>query len=384
PEPDIAGYRLSNGTASRSYSTTLDVGQVTSYSFSVTGGLTYYFALQAYNTAGVLSSYSAELAVLVPLPSGPNISGVSPASGSPGASVTISGGNFGATKGASTISFNGVTATPTSWSATSIVVQVPAGATSGDVVATIAGVQSNGSFFTVTGSGGGGGGGGGGGLSPYNGTPVVLPGQVDAEEFDNGGEGVAYHDTTGGNSGGQVRNADVDIEAASEGGYDVGWTAPGEWLNYTVNVTSTGTYTVNLRVASSGGASIHVGFNASNVWKVISIPNTGGWQNWTTVSFSATLNAGTQQMTLLFDTGGINLRNVLVSSSGGGSGGGGSAGGGSAGGGLSPYNGTPVVLPGQVDAEAFDNGGEGVAYHDTTAGNSAGQVRNTGVDIEAA
>src|SRR6185369_14451296 len=106
PEPDIAGYRLSYGTASRSYSTTLDVGQVTSYSFSVTGGSTKKIALQAYNTAGVLSSYSAELAVLVPLPSGPNISGVSPASGSPGASVTISGGNFGATKGASTISFN--------------------------------------------------------------------------------------------------------------------------------------------------------------------------------------------------------------------------------------------------------------------------------------
>src|SRR5215467_11630303 len=121
--------------------------------------------------------------------------------------------------------------------------------------------------------------------TPFSGTPVALPGQIDAEKFDNGGEGVAYHDTTSGNSGGQFRNTDVDIEAASEGGYDVGWTAAGEWLNYTVNVASAGNYTVQLRVASPGGASMHLGFNsASNVWQTVSIPATGGWQNWQTVS----------------------------------------------------------------------------------------------------
>ena len=210
--------------------------------------------------------------------------------------------------------------------------------------------------------------------TPFGGTPVALPGQIDAEKFDNGGEGVAYHDTTSGNSGGQFRNTDVDIEGASEGGFDVGWVAAGEWLNYTVNVASAGTYTVNLRVASPSGASMHVGFNtASNVWQVVSVPNTGGWQNWTTVSFTATLGTGTQQMTILFDTGGMNLRNVTVSSSGGGGGGG-----------LSPYLGTPVALPGTVQAANFDNGGEGVAYHDTTPGNTAGAYRATGVDIEPA
>src|SRR5262249_26322327 len=113
---------------------------------------------------------------------------------------------------------------------------------------------------------GAGGGGGGGGLSPFSGTPVSIPGQIDAEKFYNGGEGVAYPDTTAGNTGGQFRSTGVDIEAASEGGFDVGWTAPGEWLNYTVNVASAGSYTVSLRVASPGGATMHVGFNtASNV-----------------------------------------------------------------------------------------------------------------------
>ncbi len=70
---------------------------------------------------------------------------------------------------------------------------------------------------------------------------------------------------------------------------------------------------MNLRVASPGGASMHVGFNnASNVWRVVSIPNTGGWQNWTTVSFTATLGAGTQQITLLFDTAGLNIESIGV------------------------------------------------------------------------
>jgi hypothetical protein len=69
--------------------------------------------------------------------------------------VTISGANFGATQGSSTVTFNGTTATPTSWSATSIVAPVPAGATTGNVVVTVGGVASNGVNFTVTTAGAG-------------------------------------------------------------------------------------------------------------------------------------------------------------------------------------------------------------------------------------
>ncbi|HKF65916.1 MAG TPA: carbohydrate-binding protein, partial [Vicinamibacterales bacterium] len=151
------------------------------------------------------------------------------------------------------------------------------------------------------------------GLTPFTGTAVSLPGVVFAANFDNGGEGVAYHDTTWGNSGGAYRSTDVDMEPASDGGVDVGWIDAGEWLNYTVNVASAGTYTVTLRVASMSVASMHVGFNnASNVSQVVSIPNTGGWQNWTTVSFTTTLGAGQQQMALLFDTAGLNIELIYV------------------------------------------------------------------------
>jgi endonuclease/exonuclease/phosphatase family metal-dependent hydrolase len=206
--------------------------------------------------------------------------------------------------------------------------------------------------------------------TPYSGTPVAIPGQINAQNFDNGGEGVAYHDTTAGNSGGQFRNTDVDIEQSSEGAYDVGWIAAGEWLNYTVNAAAAGSYVVQLRVAAPGGAAMHVGFNnASSVWKTVSIPATGGWQNWTTVSLTVTLGAGVQQMTLLFDTGAMNFENASVTSA-------------SASGVLSPFTGTAATVPGTIEAENFDNGGEGVAYHDTTPGNAGGQYRNTDVDIE--
>lgn len=79
----------------------------------------------------------------------PAISSVAPISGAAGQSVTISGSNFGATQGTSTVTFNGIAATPTSWSAASIVVPVPANATTGNVVVTVNTQGSNGVLFTV-------------------------------------------------------------------------------------------------------------------------------------------------------------------------------------------------------------------------------------------
>src|SRR5258705_11700486 len=79
----------------------------------------------------------------------PSITSLSPTSGAVTASVTIAGANFGATQGTSTVKFNGTTATVTTWSATSIVAAVPAGATTGNVVVHAGGGDSNGASFTV-------------------------------------------------------------------------------------------------------------------------------------------------------------------------------------------------------------------------------------------
>jgi len=80
----------------------------------------------------------------------PSITTLSPNFGPVGTSVTIAGANFGASQGTSTVTFNGTPATPTSWNASSIVVPVPSGATTGNVVVTESGVPSNGVNFTVT------------------------------------------------------------------------------------------------------------------------------------------------------------------------------------------------------------------------------------------
>lgn len=69
-ETDLAGYRLSYGTAPGSYSTTVDVGKVTQWTVSgLSAGVTYYFVVRAYNTAGLVSDFSNpvnETIVIVP------------------------------------------------------------------------------------------------------------------------------------------------------------------------------------------------------------------------------------------------------------------------------------------------------------------------------
>jgi len=142
--------------------------------------------------------------------------------------------------------------------------------------------------------------------TPFGGTPWPVPGLIEAENFDNGGEGVAYHDTTAGNYGGQYRQTDVDIEATSDvgGGYDVGWVAATEWLKYTVSVAATATYTLELRVASLGaGGTCHLEVDGVNVTGSITAPNTGGWQNWTSVYVPGiSVAAGQHVFRLVFDT----------------------------------------------------------------------------------
>jgi hypothetical protein len=137
-----------------------------------------------------------------------------------------------------------------------------------------------------------------------------VPGLIQAEDFDNGGEGVAYHDLTTANEGGSYRTTTgVDIEATTDtgGGYNVGWALAGEWLKYTVNVAAAGTYTLDLRVASNGaGGTFHVESNGVNKTGTLSVPNTGAWQTWTTISVPVQLSAGQQVLRLAFDTLGIN------------------------------------------------------------------------------
>jgi hypothetical protein len=80
----------------------------------------------------------------------PTISSLTPNSGPTGTTVIIAGTNFGSSQNTSTVTFNGIAASVSSWSSTSITASVPATASTGNVVVTVGGVASNGLLFTVT------------------------------------------------------------------------------------------------------------------------------------------------------------------------------------------------------------------------------------------
>ena len=208
----------------------------------------------------------------------------------------------------------------------------------------------------------------------------TLPGTIQAEDFDAGANGTAYRDTTSGNTGGKYRSTDVDIESCSEGGYDVGWTVPGEWLNYTVDVASAGTYNLDFRVASATGGGFYVHFNGVNETGTIYVPNTGGWQAWRTIRKTVTLAAGTQVMRISIDSGSLNLNSITVSSTSTSTPTSSSSGSSATSG---AFSGTALAIPGWIQAEDFDNGGQNVAYYDNSPGNSGGAYRSTDVDIQA-
>ena len=148
------------------------------------------------------------------------------------------------------------------------------------------------------------------GQQPYGGSPWSVPGTIEAEDYDTGGEGLAYHDTTAGNKGVPYRSDDVDIWSAlsSLEGYYTGANATGEWLEYTVDVAADGQYTIDIRVCTpNSGRKMHVELDGVDVTGTINVPNTGSWEAWQTVSTTANLSSGTHVLRVVFDIGGFNL-----------------------------------------------------------------------------
>jgi hypothetical protein len=110
----------------------------------------------------------------------------------------------------------------------------------------------------------------------------------------------------------------IQTEATSDagGGLNVGWIETNDWMDYSVNVATAGTYTVGFRVASpSGGAQVQLRSGAT-VLATANVAATGGWQTWTTVNTTATLAAGTQTLRVHFSAGGMNLNWVQFTSTG--------------------------------------------------------------------
>ena len=221
--------------------------------------------------------------------------------------------------------------------------------------------------------------------TPYGGTAAAVPGTVYAANYDTGGQGVAYNVTSTNGSANGYRSDGVDLEATADtqnntgaGVDDLGWTTVGQWFNYTVNVATAGTYTVAFRVSSPYGIAdaLHIANSAgTNLTGSVTVPNTGGYETWTTVDASVTLPAGQQTLTVDQDSNGWNFHFMtftLTSSSGGGGGTGTDA----------PFGGTAAPVPGTVQAANYDTGGQGVAYNVTATNGTANSYRSDGVDLE--
>jgi hypothetical protein len=165
---------------------------------------------------------------------------------------------------------------------------------------------------------------------PWNGAPQDIPGIVQCELFDLGGEGISYHDTEPLNRGSGELNLNINTPQAmfrrsegvdisfTKGGTDryangmalpinelyVGWTVAGEWLKYTVKVAETGNYMISAHASANLDAStVSFTFEDGTKTPALPIPKTGSWNIWEHVDNMAIvrLTAGLHILTLKFE-----------------------------------------------------------------------------------
>jgi uncharacterized protein YjdB len=121
---------------------------------------------------------------------------------------------------------------------------------------------------------------------PFGGMPGIIPGKIEAENFDEGPAGMAYQDTDITNNGEFYRpKSEVDIDSCTDlgGGYYLGWTAADEWLKYLVNVEE-GLYDITARVACPDGGSEFKLLLDDKIVTTFGIPKTGDWDIWSDVN----------------------------------------------------------------------------------------------------
>lgn len=151
---------------------------------------------------------------------------------------------------------------------------------------------------------------------PYGGIPRSILSRIELEDYDEGGNGVSWLDTSPTNEGGVYRNDSVDIQATNDtsGSYHIGWVSPNEWIEFTVTVPNTRQYYWQLRYASppnTGNPVVSLSINGNPAWVNQNLPTTGAsdwdfsrWQTWQTPT-AVTLPQGTHVLRLTFGSGGM-------------------------------------------------------------------------------
>jgi hypothetical protein len=144
---------------------------------------------------------------------------------------------------------------------------------------------------------------------PY--TRNSIPGEIEAVNYDFGGEGLAYHDRSKINEGpGPRQEEGVDTEYHDNGLANVGWIESGEWLEYSIDVKYPDLYDLELRVAtnSASGGPFSIWVNGEERLSGIEVSSTGGWSNF--LSIKPGLIFLEERDTLIrldFSTGGFNI-----------------------------------------------------------------------------
>jgi hypothetical protein len=155
---------------------------------------------------------------------------------------------------------------------------------------------------------------------PFRGTPIAIPGTVQAEDFDLGGRNIGFSDTTTGNEGGQVYRTDahdVDLKQ-TPAGVVVGWYTNSDWMQYTVNVAQAGAYDLTIvSGAVDAGRTLTMTMNGQAIASNVPVPQIATWD---TALGSVTvrginLNAGTQVLRIAAAQGFLDLDSVTFARS---------------------------------------------------------------------
>jgi regulation of enolase protein 1 (concanavalin A-like superfamily) len=155
--------------------------------------------------------------------------------------------------------------------------------------------------------------------APFGAIPTI-PGTVYASDYDQGMNGYAYGDTgwenvnyttgeyTAWNERWTYRNGGVDLETCADpesNGYNVCFFKPTEWMKYTVDIASPGTYAIDLRVANGSGQTATLEIQTGDGTKTLaaaSVPSSG-WSDWTTVSVTGGFAVAGRQAIRIANTG---------------------------------------------------------------------------------
>lgn len=189
-----------------------------------------------------------------------------------------------------------------------------------------------------------------------------IPGDIQAAYYNTGGEGIAYHDTTPENIGGVLRDDSVDIRNKPGGGTAVGWNQTGEWLKYNVDIKEDGIYNLEMEYATTF-QDTKVRFwldDDIDLTGIVDVPPTGDWNNWQTLiieNIQLPKGKHTLKMETVkgeFDISKYHFRSFDIHK----------------------------PIPGTIESEDYNLGGEGVGYHKRMNPNGDENFRKDAVDIK--